>query len=73
MYPGILRDAVDNWPEDEAYGLWEDLIQSVPGNEPPMPEQLERAMAHILSIFDREPDAQALRARFFSELDKLTL
>lgn len=68
----ILQDAEDHWPEDEAYGLWEDLIQSVPGDEPPLPGQLERAIAHMMQVFSFEPDASILRARFFAELDKLT-
>ena len=72
MYPGILQDAIDNWPEDEAYGLWEDLIQSVPGDEPPMPGQLDRAITHMLNVFNFEDDAEQLKARFFAELDKLT-
>lgn len=68
----ILQDAMDHWPEDEAYGLWEDLIQSVPGDEPPLPGQLERAVDHIMKVFSFEPDALALKARFFAELDRLT-
>ena len=68
----ILQDAIDHWPEDEAYGLWEDLISYWPGDESPLPGEIERAVQHMLTRFDEEPDAKELRARFFAELDKLT-
>ena len=69
---GILQDAADEWPEDEAYSLFMDLIQYIPGEESPMPGQEERAIAHMIKVFSFEPDSKELIARFLGKLEALT-
>ena len=64
----ILAEAVNAWPEDEAYGLWSDLIA---GDDPADDEQNERQIAHMHTVFHHEPDAAELVARFDAHLHKL--
>ena len=68
----ILQEAINEWPEDEAFSLYMDLIQSVPGEESPMPGQEERAIEHMLKVFSFEPDSKELKARFLGKLELLT-
>ena len=59
----IMQEAVENWPEDEAYGLlcdWRDMDSD---------ETVRLAdVKHMCAIFDREPDAEELKRRFVARL-----
>ena len=57
-----------NWPEDEAYALWADLLE---GDEPADDDQVNDAIKHMHSVFARENDAAELIARFNQRLTEL--
>lgn len=68
MTKNIMQEAVDNWPEDEAFGLYCDLIE---GDDPADDEQITRQIAHMHAQFQRHADAADLIARFDAKLAQL--
>ena len=68
MKKNILAEATDQWPEDEAFGLYSDLIE---GDDPADDEQINRQIGHMHTVFHHEPDAIELIARFDARLKQL--
>lgn len=64
----ILQEAQTRWPEDEAFGLFCDLIE---GDDPADDAQIARQVAHMHTVFHHEPDAAELIARFDARLAEL--
>lgn len=68
MKKSILAEAVDRWPEDEAYGLWCDLIA---GDSPASDAQIAHHITHMRAVFSSESDGAELIARFDRKLSGL--
>ncbi len=64
----ILQDAVDHWPEDEAFGVYDFRIA---GRSEPDEVGLAKDIAHLESIFRKEQDGEVLVERFQTELIRL--
>lgn len=61
----ILQDAINNWPEDEAYNLLCDWRDTEADEEMRLRDQ-----NHMIAVFDHEPDSEELKRRFFERLKK---
>lgn len=62
---GILQDAIDNWPEDEAFNLlcdWKEMESDS--------KQQAGDIKYLESVFDGEPDGDELKRRFFERLKR---
>ena len=67
-YRRLMEEAEANWPEDEAYSLFMDLIE---GDDPADDDQIARQIAHMHKVFSEHSDAADLIARFDAKLAKL--
>ena len=70
----VLQAAVDNWPEDEAYGLFCTFSGRL-SESPEEADEIRKAFvsdcARMETFFAKEADAADLVARFRAELAKL--
>lgn len=68
----IFQSAVDSWPEDEAYAVF-NMFPSLYEDEGP--EYAENELVHDCArfkrIFARETDSEELYARFIAKIEEL--
>ena len=73
-YAALMQSAVDNWPEDEAHALYEDMLTG-PESEQASENQVSRQITHMHNVFTRTgvdaADSADLIARFDAALATL--
>ena len=68
----IFQSAIDNWPEDEAYAVF-DMFPSLYEDEGPEYAEsvLQSDIEHFKKIFARETDGEELFSRFMVKINEL--
>lgn len=68
----LFQLAAENWPEDEACGVFDGFKHLCADESPEYAEgELKRDCEHFKKVFGRELDGEELYARFIAKIEEL--